>query len=312
MTTNYRLPLPTTYQPYTDHILTDQLVHYFPTGLNRTVLTFLFSQRQGSWACREPCYECRSTENTRTLWQYLLRSRSSAESLLTISASITQHMTHWMGHQTGHRKPWGTTPKINGNIHTAWSNWNIPQLTTTCGMQHRWKLQDYERIAYARNFNFSHKWSIPNFPCGLTRNITSYSMKNSASHSSPRWKMIYATNSHYHLGVEGLTYQGPLSITVHDVVTVERGIPLSLLSWALNITVQYCTTVASDRWSQRLTLFSPSVSACPEGKNAWFPTDVLGEKNPWVDVNPRRSPHTCTVSEWPIQLGWHWPKWICW
>ena len=33
-------------------------------------------------------------------------------------------------------------------------------------------------------------WSISDFPCSLTRNITSHSMKNLAFHSLLRWKMI--------------------------------------------------------------------------------------------------------------------------
>ena len=36
----------------------------------------------------------------------------------------------------------------------------------------------------------SQGWSISNFPCSLTRNITSHSMKNLAFHSLLRWKMI--------------------------------------------------------------------------------------------------------------------------
>ena len=36
----------------------------------------------------------------------------------------------------------------------------------------------------------SHKWSISNFPCSLTRNITSHSIKNLAFHRLLRWKMI--------------------------------------------------------------------------------------------------------------------------
>ena len=36
----------------------------------------------------------------------------------------------------------------------------------------------------------SQEWSISNFPCSLTRNITSHSMKNLAFHSLLRWKMI--------------------------------------------------------------------------------------------------------------------------
>ena len=41
-------------------------------------------------------------------------------------------------------------------------------------------------------------WLISSFPCSLTRNITSHSMKNLAFHSLPRWKMIILPNS-YHL-----------------------------------------------------------------------------------------------------------------
>ena len=36
----------------------------------------------------------------------------------------------------------------------------------------------------------SQEWSISNFPCSLTRNITSHSMKNLTFHSSLRWQMI--------------------------------------------------------------------------------------------------------------------------
>ena len=42
----------------------------------------------------------------------------------------------------------------------------------------------------------SQEWSILNFPCNLTRNITSHSRKNLAFHSSHRWKMIILPNSH--------------------------------------------------------------------------------------------------------------------
>ena len=36
----------------------------------------------------------------------------------------------------------------------------------------------------------SQDWSISNFPCSLTRNITPHGMKNVAVHSALRWKMI--------------------------------------------------------------------------------------------------------------------------
>ena len=38
--------------------------------------------------------------------------------------------------------------------------------------------------------NQLQEWSISNFSCSLTRNITSHSMKNLAFHSLLRWKMI--------------------------------------------------------------------------------------------------------------------------
>ena len=38
------------------------------------------------------------------------------------------------------------------------------------------------------------EWPISNFSCSLTRNITSHSMKNLASHSLLRWKMIVPPN----------------------------------------------------------------------------------------------------------------------
>ena len=39
-------------------------------------------------------------------------------------------------------------------------------------------------------FFYFQDWSNSNFPCNLTRNITSHSMKNLAFHSLLRWKMI--------------------------------------------------------------------------------------------------------------------------
>ena len=36
----------------------------------------------------------------------------------------------------------------------------------------------------------SQEWSVSNFPCFLTRNITQYSVENLAFHSLHRWKMI--------------------------------------------------------------------------------------------------------------------------
>ena len=36
----------------------------------------------------------------------------------------------------------------------------------------------------------SQEWSMSNFSCSLTRNITSHSMKNLAVHSLPSWQMI--------------------------------------------------------------------------------------------------------------------------
>ena len=47
-------------------------------------------------------------------------------------------------------------------------------------------------LGFTHGFGPSHsqEWSMSNFPCSLTRIITSNSMKNLAFHSSLRWKMI--------------------------------------------------------------------------------------------------------------------------
>ena len=55
-------------------------------------------------------------------------------------------------------------------------------------------------------------WSISNFPCSLTRNITTHSIENVAFHRFTQRKDDFATNSHYltytflfkRLGVKGL------------------------------------------------------------------------------------------------------------
>ena len=69
-------------------------------------------------------------------------------------------------------------------------------------------------LKHANESNGSQVWSLSNFSCSLTRNITSHSMENVAFHSLLRWKLIIlATNSHYltlNLGVKGLR---PLFIT---------------------------------------------------------------------------------------------------
>ena len=51
----------------------------------------------------------------------------------------------------------------------------------------------------------SQEWSISNFPCSLTRDITSHSMKNLAFHSLLRWKVItlpILTTSLIHLSLK--------------------------------------------------------------------------------------------------------------
>ena len=52
----------------------------------------------------------------------------------------------------------------------------------------------------------SQKWTISNFPCSLTRNITSHSRKNLAFHSLSRWTMIILpilTTSVMHFSFKG-------------------------------------------------------------------------------------------------------------
>ena len=54
---------------------------------------------------------------------------------------------------------------------------------------------------------FSQEWSMSNFSCSITRNITSHSIKNLASHHLLRWKMIILpilTTSLMHFSFEGL------------------------------------------------------------------------------------------------------------
>ena len=52
----------------------------------------------------------------------------------------------------------------------------------------------------------SQEWSTSNFPCSLTRNITSHSMGNLTSHSLLRWKIILLpilTTSLIHFSLKG-------------------------------------------------------------------------------------------------------------
>ena len=54
---------------------------------------------------------------------------------------------------------------------------------------------DYTTNSHSLTYTFSlpfhsQEWSISNFSCSLTRNITSHSMENLAFHSLLRWKMI--------------------------------------------------------------------------------------------------------------------------
>ena len=51
-------------------------------------------------------------------------------------------------------------------------------------------LEPIDRLKGLKPFH-SQEWSFSNFPCSLTRNITSHSMKNAlVFHSLLRWKMI--------------------------------------------------------------------------------------------------------------------------
>ena len=43
----------------------------------------------------------------------------------------------------------------------------------------------------------SQEWSMSNFPCSLTSNITSHTMENSAFHSFTQMQDYYTFNSHY-------------------------------------------------------------------------------------------------------------------
>ena len=67
-----------------------------------------------------------------------------------------------------------------------------------------WRQAPLQWSSQVRMWSFSFpwrftlsEWSISNFPCSLTTNITSHSMKDLAFHSLLRWKMITTTNSHY-------------------------------------------------------------------------------------------------------------------
>ena len=55
------------------------------------------------------------------------------------------------------------------------------------------------QLLYVSVLKPSHpqEWSISNFPCSLSRNITPHSMKNLAFHSFLRLKMNYTTNQYY-------------------------------------------------------------------------------------------------------------------
>ena len=55
------------------------------------------------------------------------------------------------------------------------SLWPVRQLRENC-----WVVEPFR----------SQEWSISNFPCSLTGNITPHSMKSLAFHSLLRWKMI--------------------------------------------------------------------------------------------------------------------------
>ena len=78
------------------------------------------------------------------------------------------------------------------------SDWYCPLELEHASISQRQKNGRYPAVTQLP-FHFQ-EWSISNFSCSLTRNVTSQSVKNLAFHSSVRWKMIILlTNSHYHL-----------------------------------------------------------------------------------------------------------------
>ena len=66
-----------------------------------------------------------------------------------------------------------------------------------------WKSTQYRTIRVGMEFSGCgvgfdfQEWSISNFSCSLTSNITWHSMENRAPHSLLRWKMFLLPNSHY-------------------------------------------------------------------------------------------------------------------
>ena len=67
-----------------------------------------------------------------------------------------------------------------------WNTWlRVPLLGLTLSLP---KTKQTGRLCAIQPCGFT--WSISNFPCSFTRNITSHSMKDLAFHSWLRWKMI--------------------------------------------------------------------------------------------------------------------------
>ena len=120
---------------------------------------------------------------------------------------------------------------------------------------------------------YSQEWSISNFPCSLTRNITSHSMKNLAFHSLLRWKIIILSISYY------ITY---ISKTIGRMYFLSLGVKRLNLEWRL-------TWYAAD-WHGKVT--RPSCQTLP-----WLPIfshmRVLTKPFPsrWILSEPHVSPY---------------------
>ena len=96
----------------------------------------------------------------------------------------------------------------------------------------------YAAIPFLANFNPFREWSNLNFPCSLTRNITSHSIRNLAFHSLLRWKMIILYNfslSRLHISLEKAWRMYLLSLALEDMdeVANQCGINNTQLYWPL-------------------------------------------------------------------------------
>ena len=91
-------------------------------------------------------------------------------------------------------------------------------------------------------FNYQ-EWSISNFPCSLTGNITPYSMENLAFYSLLRWKTIILT-----ILTTLLIY---FSLKVWENVLFELGServnPLGKITWARSLAVRLASGQCTER-----------------------------------------------------------------